>query len=299
MAEARLESLRTLETFEAALRRFAAIADSTVESATGRFRMRVEALGHGVRRAESEVDTLRGLLAGDAEGDEVETSFRLEEAEDRLERIRGHLRSVEELSEAYSRSASRFRSTTDQQLLVGLAELSRATDLIRHYHAVHFDEARPGSSQTVTAISANHIPAAAPVVRSADDLPSGFVWIPIDQIEQSEFDTVDSFPKIAEEDMRQGLQLLKAELLPFLATFRGSSVQSALAEEDRRAGRQPPVSLLEVYHAFFGRQDYVYLTRGRHDTHFRVTNGRHRIKVAKELGWAAIPGQLKDLRADG
>ena len=53
--------------------------------------------------------------------------------------------------------------------------------------------------------------------------------------------------------------------------------------------------LLRVYEAFFG-DDVIHLGRGRRDKLFGVDSGRHRIKVAMDAGWTAVPVKMSDFR---
>ena len=54
--------------------------------------------------------------------------------------------------------------------------------------------------------------------------------------------------------------------------------------------------LQQIYDAFFNKE-YVYLERRRGQEKFDITNGRHRIRIALDLGSDAIPARVKDLRS--
>jgi len=63
---------------------------------------------------------------------------------------------------------------------------------------------------------------------------------------------------------------------------------------DQQAGVSYANGLLRVYEAFFGSEP-IHLSRVKGAPQWTVGNGRHRILVAKELGWKAIPAQTVEV----
>lgn len=299
MAEASLQSIGALEILESAMKRCVNVAGSEIERINSRMLRRLESLAQAEAYAEVEVERGREALSVADENDRDQVAGHCDEMEAQLDAIRRQKQRVSGLFEEYQRQASRFSGVVGNEVRRGLVELDRVLVLVRDYHSINLEgvpESDGGSGWTA------HTPAApaAPSSSLEPVLPSGFHWVRLDEIEASELDDVRTetdFKKISRQDMQSGLELLKSELLPFLSNYRGQDIKQALFAEDRRMGRRPPVALLEVYNAFFGAQDYVYVTRGRKDCKFRVTNGRHRVRVAQELGWPAIPAQVKDLRS--
>jgi hypothetical protein len=86
--------------------------------------------------------------------------------------------------------------------------------------------------------------------------------------------------------------------LPIIATAKDKHPRDAFRDLDEKSGVTYENGLLRIYEAFFGQQDYIYLERPRGSSSFSITNGRHRVKVAQDLGWDAIPARVKDLNLD-
>jgi len=122
-------------------------------------------------------------------------------------------------------------------------------------------------------------------------LPPGFRWIPLDEIEV-EYVPESAFHKVNSNTMHEGLARL-GEVLECLQErltepFTDNSVY--FMRLDRRAGRTYEAGLQRVYEAFFGH-DRIRLSRIKGSTRWTIDNGRHRIQVARALGWQAIPAE--------
>jgi hypothetical protein len=126
-------------------------------------------------------------------------------------------------------------------------------------------------------------------------LPPGFRWIPLDEIE-IEHIPESEFHKVSSNTMQEGLARL-GEVLERLQErltepFTDNSIY--FMRLDRQAGRANEEGLLRVYEAFFG-QDHIHLTRIKGSTRWRIDNGKHRIQVARALGWQAIPAEAVEV----
>jgi RNA binding exosome subunit len=126
-------------------------------------------------------------------------------------------------------------------------------------------------------------------------LPPGFRWIPLDEIE-IEHIPESEFHKVSSDTMREGMEKL-SEVLECLQErltepFTDNSVY--FMRLDRRAGRTYEAGLQRVYEAFFGH-DRIRLSRIKGSTRWTIDNGRHRIQVARALGWQAIPAEAVEV----
>jgi hypothetical protein len=126
-------------------------------------------------------------------------------------------------------------------------------------------------------------------------LPPGFRWIPLDEIEV-EYIPESAFHKVSSNTMQEGLARLR-EVLECLQErlaepFTDNSVY--FMRLDRRAGRTYEAGLQRVYEAFFGH-DRIHLSRIKGSTRWTIDNGRHRIQVARALGWQAIPAEAVEV----
>ena len=88
--------------------------------------------------------------------------------------------------------------------------------------------------------------------------------------------------------MQRGLFILRSTVLPALDKEGTNANSDFFREIDQRAGQSHEQGALRVYEAFFGT-DHIHLGRSPDSKHYDIDNGRHRIKVAQELGWTHIP----------
>lgn len=126
---------------------------------------------------------------------------------------------------------------------------------------------------------------------SDNPLPSGFQWVRLDSI-SPEYDLrpEETFHKLSEAEVQAGFSMLSDEVLPALKRDITYSTHH-FAQHDLEKGRSYADGAQRVYEAFFG-MDCVILDKGRGDGQYGVTNGRHRIYVARALGWPAIPAKI-------
>lgn len=137
----------------------------------------------------------------------------------------------------------------------------------------------------------------------ADDLPvlpSGFSWISISRINRSELPPRDDFPKVSYETMRAGFERLWAELLPLVSATPAAN-RETFRKFDESHGRVDPMgfvheeSLAHLWDQFFEQRfgnNHIRITAGSDADPWGVDNGRHRIRVAQDLGWKYVPGRL-------
>jgi len=67
---------------------------------------------------------------------------------------------------------------------------------------------------------------------------------------------------------------------------------------DRQAGRSYEEGLQRVYEAFFGA-DHIRLSRFKGSQLWGIDNGRHRIQIARDLGWKFIPAKTIEVEKGG
>lgn len=122
-------------------------------------------------------------------------------------------------------------------------------------------------------------------------LPAGYQWVKLDAISRrDDLRPDESFHKASEEDVKKGFYLLKNEILPALDEDR-TLPSDHFGNLDRGAGRSYAEGIQRVYDAFFGG-DCIALDRGLGDGKYGVTNGRHRLHIARDLGWEAVPVKI-------
>jgi len=128
-------------------------------------------------------------------------------------------------------------------------------------------------------------------------MPAGYHWIPLEEIRQEEVLSKNEFRKVDRATMVRGMAALPVVLEQMqgrLALGR-AEISSYFRRLDRQAGRSYEEGLQRVYDAFFGNDDHIRLSRFRGDPFWAITNGRHRIQIARELGWRAIPAVAEEV----
>lgn len=122
-------------------------------------------------------------------------------------------------------------------------------------------------------------------------LPSGFTWVSLDSISRADdLRPEETFHKVSEKEVVHGFAVLRDEVLPALVSDTAAS-RDIFYDIDRNKGRAYADGAQRIFEAFFG-DDAIVLGKGIGDSLYGVTNGRHRIHVARSLGWPAIPARI-------
>jgi hypothetical protein len=147
-----------------------------------------------------------------------------------------------------------------------------------------FTPARPGSGAQLTgpgtSAATGPAPAMSAVLNRPTVGPHGHVLVGLDQIDTSD-STVrgpESFQHVPMGEMREGLLLLERVL---------AAIENGA---DRDELRRLDATYLRVYDAFFG-DTAIRLVR-RPDGRYEVTNGYHRIWLARQLGIDELPARV-------
>ena len=90
--------------------------------------------------------------------------------------------------------------------------------------------------------------------------------------------------------IRKNFGTLRRQVLPFLARNPGADAE-VFRELDGYTEDRKPKARQKTYEAFFGAQPII-LAGPLSDGTFSVTSGRHRIKVARDMGWSAVPARV-------
>jgi tetratricopeptide (TPR) repeat protein len=293
------KALRTLADATARLHSHIGRTIELIETDAGprlrRLKLAAQSAREDVRRAEEAYYEACREEDGDVSG----TLAALEEAQERLTRIERAIDYVQAALRKY-KAAARDLADSRRGLLTGaaayLAERMRAVDT---YLALQLDPGAAASSSG-SSMAANSAGAASDGL-SVDamngvDLPEGFRWIPISEIVERDLPSSSSEWKkgVSKEDMRTGLNAFRRDMLPALAR-RGHISRDDFVSLDRALGRASrgviePDSVAHLYDVFFGI-DAIAIDRNPGGG-FSITNGRHRVVVARELGWTHVPARL-------
>lgn len=131
--------------------------------------------------------------------------------------------------------------------------------------------------------------------QSRSTLPQGFEWVSLTNIEPDGFLTRDSFSAGQYVELRTHLKSLQCEILPILKSkpeadrdyFRMCDINGG--QTNRECGFTK--TLERTYELFF-EAEHIRLGQKPASTLLGVTNGRHRLSVARDLGWSVIPAKV-------
>lgn len=303
--QADVRSLPSLVALEAQLSRFGARGMEAVERIGHRVEARVAAYDARVEEVQGELDQAIEALQEADEDDDVD--WRLEAVADARAKLRTMHRRQREIaaaSDAYRRAAARFSQTRSTSLVRAVASLRLRIQALHDYLGVALPDDSPADGE-VRALGSDQPASGGPEVAAPAHLtdvrlPVGFTWVRLEQVELEDclppITSPGQFTKVPYETMREGMIRLQNEILPRLHSSSAPPASEDFRRMDQSNGDTFESGLQRIYEAFFG-QDVIYLVRGRGQEKFEVINGRHRLRVARDLGWDAVPVQVKDLNA--
>lgn len=284
--------------FDLALGRFAKSSIEQIAAASSTVRRTVETLEDRRNELRRELAQLREDIANANEEEDVShAKRRLEEVEHAVANVRRWQLRVGDQLESYKRDALRLEELSTGKTPETRAYLRRLLHDLSSYFALQADSEVSGSDIRQAAASlVRTIPASSnkPIDLTSLSLPPGFRWVAISDIDTAR-DLADvrsnsAFRKISYDTMREGFTTLCAEILPAINSPYTPAGKDTFRARDLARGIPYEKGALRVYEAFFG-DDAIYLERGSGDERFSIVNGRHRVLVAMELGWIAVPAK--------
>lgn len=300
--QAEVLSLDSLDDLDRALATFSSQAADALTTMAAQFHRRRADLDSQEKDARAEVDHWVERLELAEDEDECESCMSsLSVARERLSISRYWQAKVREEHASFLTQVALFKRLLDQTLPRGRDLLRTRTGELRAYGAVQLE---PGESAAGGSFSGTVLPTPGeaspsnPAKLTEHRLPDGFVWVSLTEISTAGLAGVaskDDYKKVAYDTMATGLRRLAAEILPQINANPDALDRDSFRHLDEMAGESYEEGLQRIYEAFFCK-DFVYLERRRGQEKFDITNGRHRIQVALDLGWDAIPARVKDLR---
>jgi hypothetical protein len=309
--QAEILALDRLDDLVTALATFASKAADALTAMREEFLRQQRDLDEREEEARGEVrycaEALQLAELAEDDSERESCAYSLAEARERLGRIRSWQARVREESSAFAAQETRFERLLDQTLPKGQEFLTTRIDHLRAYGAVQLElgagAATPGPVSEPAPLSAGAVGGVSPPdpeKLTDHPLPDGFVWVPLAEINETRLAEITSeadYKKgVSYATMLNGLRRLATEILPRLRQDPNALGLDSFRSLDKEAGESFENGLERIYEAFFCK-DYIYLERPRGEEKFGITNGRHRIRVAQDLGWEAIPARIKDLRS--
>jgi len=301
--QAEILALDRLDDLVTALAIFAGKAADALSAMREEFLRQQRDLDEREEEARGEVrHWAEALELAEDDGERESCAYSLAEARERLGRIRGWQARVREESAAFAAQETRFERLLDQALPKSQEFLTTRIDHLRTYSAMQLESdtgaATPGPVPP-SAGGAGGVSSPDPEKLTDHPLPDGFVWVPLAEISSTrlaEITSEEDYRKVPYATMVTGLRRLAAEILPRLRQDPNALDLNSFRGLDKEARESYENGLERVYEAFFCK-DYIYLERAKGQEKFEIANGRHRIRVAQDLGWGAIPARIKDLRS--
>jgi len=215
-------------------------------------------------------------------------------ANQQLATVTDHLRRVKTSAGMADDAARAMTSMLDTRGVRAVAlchdmqrDLAQASAQIARFVAESTGQpGRSATGQATAAASGSGRPALPSPARG--HLPSGFAFADLARVPASEYTGIDqhSFAKMPESQMREALALLTGNML-------GKVDSGASREEfrllDQQQGRNGSVTLLKTYDLFFGSDAIVLSHR---NGQYSITNGRHRIWLARQMGITHLPARV-------
>lgn len=274
--------------FHEALTRFASVALDEVAMVRQQFQQRCEQVEDRARECEHEHDEVLFATDDSDAGSDLNVGEGSGESEARLEALLEAVSRVRDFRDAFDRTALCAEGVLGGNVQSHLAYLGAQVEELLSSASVQV----PGAERS----AAGDCPRG--TTPASERLPAGCVWIQLTEIDaQAEligtsFD--DGRGRLSYQSYKALLDRLRDDVLPRLSQS-GAGDGDLFTALDRASGADTSSGLRRVYDVFFG-EDCIYLQRGRQAAKFSIVNGRHRIKVALDLGWPAVPARVKDLR---
>lgn len=209
----------------------------------------------------------------------------VEQARERLQRCQQAMRLVEQANARLVSSQARYSREMLAASREGQALLAAAaSDLGVYLGTLYGDQ---GGSAAVSA------PVGALSIAPVPGAPAGYASVPLALIDTATNSTVtgrESFGKgYSPDDLAWAYETLREVVLPAMSAGHGLDYFQA---RDQAEGRMGVRSYTDTFLGFFGDNNAIRLERQADGT-FRVGNGFHRIWVAQQLGFSAIPAKIR------
>jgi hypothetical protein len=235
------------------------------------------------------------------EDDTGEILNRLEEAQDELHDAQRWQKRIEDLYSSYSQQAGRLAFLCTEDARKAHAVLRQKINDLNEYAELSEESGEPGVLDAVLGAAEQVVAGGVSTIEASVDslsnflLPPKFEWISLDRIEPADLEelpTDEEFKKMPKEDMTAGMNLLRSRILPEMQRDPNLIGSDYFWEVDQREGRTGVNSLKNIYDAYFGGERMRVEPSSR-SGYYNLDHGRHRLKLAKELGWTMVPALVR------
>ncbi len=293
MENANLLSVSALTDLDDALARFGSRAKECMETVQASLRSQMAELAARREEAQRQIRVCE-INCAEASDEELEYFERqLEEAKDRLYLVKRWQTKAEESCQSYFAAARHFERIATDHIPKAQLKLREKNDQSAEYLEVQLDSDVQSFQRAELPPQPRQTNPSASEISKVDSmqqfsLPPGFRWVSLEHISRrDDLRRDEGFSKVSEHDMRRGFGTLRRQVLPYLQEHPDTNGLTFLGL-DGYTTEGAPKPRQKAYDVFFG-QEAIVLDGPYPDGTFSVTNGRHRIKVARDLGWSAVP----------
>jgi hypothetical protein len=267
-----------------------------------------------VRRCEELESELRYLQSeydsADEDDDTGYLSYKIQETEEKLRQALNLQRQAEEAIENYVRRARRVDAVANESVGEARNFLKQKLGELQEYSSVSLagGDSFKGTSGTPVSTADNSAKSQAPVSLSGGSiedlekipLPKGFKWVRLDEISFKEIpDDLEFRSDFSYEKLKSGLQRFEKEILPVLQKSPENSNAEFFENLDVENKTSEADGLKTIFNGFFKQgngKDFIKIERFSDDSKYEsIINGRHRLKVARDLGWKVIPAEVTEV----
>lgn len=305
-----VNSIEILMRLDAALGQFADKSLDTLEVTGNEIKRRIEWLENCCEARQSEFEYWSEAYdSADSEEDDIGfLAHKRDEAAEKVRQAHRAKQRVEESCENFVRQARRINQISTEHLNDARAFLRQKIQELSDYagfQPVYDGGSFSSTAGTFSAVIETNNPAGASGDQPIIDfthirLPKGYRWVRLDEISpkaMSELPTPSEFRKVPYEDMKRGFGILQRDVLPVLENSLYNARTDYFEDFDYKNEREIKNSAKEIFQVFFnpvGDREQIRLTRSKGDKFWTITDGQHRIRVARDLGWNAIPARIEE-----
>lgn len=207
----------------------------------------------------------------------------LRQAQSELRTVQQAIKAVERAAADYQRQAQRLATMLSGDLPKGAALLGRSIAILQSYLSM---SAPSGSGASLGASSSSS--SSTNTSTSTKWVEQGIIDVPISQIDTSDSSVqgAQDFRKVSHKQMVDGLQKLEQVVRP---AVQNGADGDYFSELDAEEGLEHADGYRRIYDAFYGGEPIRLEKVG---DSYQVTNGQHRLFVARELGLESIPASV-------
>ncbi|HEX8367715.1 MAG TPA: hypothetical protein VF604_04035 [Pyrinomonadaceae bacterium] len=302
-----VHSIEALQHLERILGMFAGKISETLDLAESNMQRKLDWLENCCRDLNDEAISCEEAYDSADEDDDIGyLAYKRDQANAEAQQARRNLTRVEASYAEYKRAARRADYLSSERILAAQAFLRQKVTELQNYAALQLDIGAVTSSgdglinsiiDATSDLMSNTLQNVENVVDELVQiaLPKGFEWVRLEEISPDEIANLpeqSEYKKVSYEKMKDGFKILQDDVLPALKSTGTIADEDYFYNFDRENNRALANSTEEIFKVFFGSSEPICLDRDHHTHTFKITSGRHRIKVARDLGWSAVPAKI-------